>query len=104
MCIRDRRRIGLSGRSIVPMLIGFGCTVPGVMAVSYTHLVDYANQLRMGGMERRAALTATGKTRMRPILMTTLTTVLALSLIHISKVAATRGGMSSRLPMGVATM
>ena len=30
------RKIGLSGRSIVPMLIGFGCTVPG--AVSYTHL------------------------------------------------------------------
>jgi Fe2+ transport system protein B len=26
------RKIGLSGRSIVPMLIGFGCTVPGVMA------------------------------------------------------------------------
>lgn len=26
------RRVGLSGRSIVPMLIGFGCTVPGVMA------------------------------------------------------------------------
>ena len=30
------RKIGLSGRSIVPMLIGFGCTVPGVMA-SRTH-------------------------------------------------------------------
>ena len=26
------RHIGLSGRSIVPMLIGFGCTVPGIMA------------------------------------------------------------------------
>lgn len=26
------RKIGLSGRSVVPMLIGFGCTVPGVMA------------------------------------------------------------------------
>lgn len=26
------RKIGLSGKSIVPMLIGFGCTVPGVMA------------------------------------------------------------------------
>lgn len=39
--------------------------------------VDYANQLRMGGMERRAALIATGKTRMRPILMTALTTILA---------------------------
>ena len=32
--ITDRmlRKIGLSGRSIVPMLIGFGCTVPGIMA------------------------------------------------------------------------
>ena len=30
------RKIGLSGRSFVPMLIGFGCTVPA--AVSYTHL------------------------------------------------------------------
>ena len=32
--VMDRllRKIGLSGRSIVPMLIGFGCTVPGVMA------------------------------------------------------------------------
>ncbi len=29
---RPLRRIGLSGRSIVPMLMGFGCTVPGVMA------------------------------------------------------------------------
>ncbi len=28
------RKIGLSGRSIVPMLVGFGCTVPGVMASS----------------------------------------------------------------------
>ena len=36
MCIRDRdkllRRIGLSGRSFVPMLIGFGCSVPAIMA------------------------------------------------------------------------
>ena len=39
--------------------------------------VDYTNQLRKGGMERRAALVATGKTRMRPILMTALTTILA---------------------------
>ena len=29
------RKIGLSGRSIVPMLIGFGCTVPAVMANPY---------------------------------------------------------------------
>ena len=31
------RRIGLSGRSIVPMLIGFGCTVPAVMATRTLH-------------------------------------------------------------------
>ena len=29
------RKIGLSGRSIVPMLVGFGCTVPGVMAAFF---------------------------------------------------------------------
>lgn len=40
--------------------------------------VDYANQLRIGGMERREALIETGKTRMRPILMTALTTILAM--------------------------
>lgn len=39
--------------------------------------VDYTNQLRIGGMKRRDALVATGKTRMRPILMTALTTILA---------------------------
>lgn len=31
------RKIGLSGRSIVPMLVGFGCTVPGVMASRTLH-------------------------------------------------------------------
>lgn len=41
--------------------------------------VDYANQLRTGGLERREALIATGKTRMRPILMTALTTILAMA-------------------------
>ena len=58
--------------------------------------VDYANQLRMGGMERRAALIATGKTRMRPILMTTLTTVLAMLQMVFS------GDMASQLMSGMA--
>ncbi|MBO7387448.1 MAG: efflux RND transporter permease subunit, partial [Lachnospiraceae bacterium] len=39
--------------------------------------VDYTNQLRKGGLSRHAALIAAGKTRMRPILMTALTTILA---------------------------
>ncbi|MCM1058456.1 MAG: efflux RND transporter permease subunit [Firmicutes bacterium] len=41
--------------------------------------VDYTNQLRIGGLERWDALIATGKTRMRPILMTALTTILAMA-------------------------
>ena len=43
--------------------------------------VDYVNKLRMGGLERRDALIATGKTRMRPILMTAMTTILAMSMM-----------------------
>ncbi len=39
--------------------------------------VDYTNQLRKGGLERHDALIAAGKTRMRPILMTAMTTILA---------------------------
>lgn len=39
--------------------------------------VDYTNLLRKQGLDRRNALIATGKTRMRPILMTALTTILA---------------------------
>ena len=58
--------------------------------------VDYANQLRLGGMERRAALVATGKTRMRPILMTTLTTVLAMLQMVFSD------DMASQLMSGMA--
>ena len=58
--------------------------------------VDYAPQLRLGGLERRAALVATGKTRMRPILMTTLTTVLAMLQMVYS------GDMASQLMSGMA--
>ena len=58
--------------------------------------VDYANQLRMGGMERRAALVAPGKTRMRPILVTTLTTVLAMLQMVLSN------DMASQLMSGMA--
>ena len=39
--------------------------------------VDYTNQLRKGGLQRHDALIAAGKTRMRPILMTAMTTILA---------------------------
>jgi len=41
--------------------------------------VDYVNQLRIGGLEKWDALIAAGRTRMRPIIMTTLTTILAMT-------------------------
>ncbi|MFI3168550.1 MAG: efflux RND transporter permease subunit [Faecalibacterium sp.] len=58
--------------------------------------VDYTNQLRIGGMERKAALIATGKTRMRPILMTALTTILAMIQLMLGDDMASQmaGGMA----------
>ena len=47
--------------------------------------VDYTNQLRMQGVEKHMALIATGKTRMRPILMTALTTILSMSVMVFSQ-------------------
>ena len=55
--------------------------------------VDYVNQLRVGGLDRRNALLATGKTRMRPILMTALTTILAMfQLVFSDDMAGQLGG------------
>ena len=58
--------------------------------------VDYVNQLRIGGLERHEALVATGITRMRPILMTALTTILAMSMMIFGS------GMASQLGKGMA--
>jgi len=76
-------------------LMGF-IVLMGTVVNNGIVFVDYANQLRMGGMERRAALIATGKTRMRPILMTTLTTVLAMLQLVFSN------DMASQLMSGMA--
>ncbi|MBE5958590.1 MAG: hypothetical protein E7254_07005 [Lachnospiraceae bacterium] len=46
--------------------------------------VDYVNQLRMKGVSRHKALIATGKTRIRPILMTAMTTILSMSVMVLS--------------------
>ena len=68
----------LTGQQLTMIsLMGF-IVLMGTVVNNGIVFVDYTNQLRLGGMERRAALIATGKTRMRPILMTTLTTVLAM--------------------------
>ncbi|MCR5294451.1 MAG: efflux RND transporter permease subunit [Lachnospiraceae bacterium] len=81
----------LSMLSLMGFLILMGTVVNNGIV-----FVDYANQLRMGGMERRDALVATGKTRMRPILMTAMTTILAMSSMIVG------GGMGSQMGRGMA--
>jgi len=86
----------LTGQQLTMIsLMGF-IVLMGTVVNNGIVFVDYANQLRIGGMERRAALIATGKTRMRPILMTTLTTVLAMLQLVFS------GDMPSQLMSGMA--
>ena len=59
-------------------LMGF-LVLMGTVVNNGIVFVDYTNQLRIGGMERRPALIAAGCTRMRPIFMTALTTILAMA-------------------------
>ncbi len=73
-------------------LMGFAILM-GTVVNNGIVFVDYVNQLRIGGMDRRAALIATGKTRMRPILMTALTTVLAMmQMVFADDMAGQLGG------------
>ena len=65
-------------------LIGF-IMLMGVIVNNGIVLVDYINQLRLSGTPRREAILEAGVTRMRPILMTTLTTVLGQLVMAVSK-------------------
>ncbi|MBR3979434.1 MAG: efflux RND transporter permease subunit [Oscillospiraceae bacterium] len=58
-------------------LIGF-VMLTGIIVNNGIVLVDYINQLRLEGTERRQAIIEAGATRIRPILMTTITTILGL--------------------------
>ena len=58
-------------------VIGF-VMLTGIIVNNGIVLVDYVNQLRAEGMDKREALLEAGVTRMRPILMTSLTTILGL--------------------------
>ncbi|MGM9578887.1 MAG: efflux RND transporter permease subunit, partial [Evtepia sp.] len=69
-------------------LIGF-VMLTGIIVNNGIVLVDYINQLRLDGMERREAIIEAGITRMRPILMTTTTTVLGLLDMAVRKSAGT---------------
>jgi HAE1 family hydrophobic/amphiphilic exporter-1 len=65
-------------------LMGF-LVLMGTVVNNGIVFVDYVNQLRLGGLDKREAIVAAGETRMRPILMTTLTTVLAMITMLLSK-------------------
>ena len=69
-------------------LIGFVMLV-GIIVNNGIVLVDYINQQRLGGMERREAIIDAGVTRLRPILMTSLTTILGLIVMALGKNAGT---------------
>ena len=69
-------------------IIGF-VMLTGIIVNNGIVLVDYINQLRQEGVERREAIEEAGVTRMRPILMTTITTVLGLVDMAVHKTAGT---------------
>ena len=58
-------------------LLGFAVLM-GTVVNNGIVFVDYVNQLRRGGLSKRDALVAAGRTRMRPIMMTAITTIFAM--------------------------
>ena len=75
----------ISGQQLsVISMLGF-LILAGVVVNNGIVFVDYANQLRLAGMEKRDALVLTGRRRIRPILMTALTTILAMSTMVFSQ-------------------
>lgn len=85
----------LSMMSLMGFLILMGTVVNNGIV-----FVDYTNQLRLAGMGKRDALRAAGKTRMRPILMTALTTILSMATLIFDQ--STSAGMSRGMALVVA--
>jgi hydrophobic/amphiphilic exporter-1 (mainly G- bacteria), HAE1 family len=72
----------------------------GLVAKNAILLVDFTNTLRARGMERREALMEAGRTRLRPILMTTMTILAAMTPLALK----IESGAESRAPMAVVVM
>ena len=72
----------------------------GIIVNNGIVLIDYINQLREGGMEKHRAIMTAGRTRLRPVLMTALTTILALSTMVFSNDM----GSEMAKPMAVVTI
>lgn len=90
----------ISGSDVsVIAMIGF-VMLSGIIVNNGIVLVDYTNQLRRAGMEKKKALVEAGVTRLRPILMTALTTVLGL----LPMVAGQSMGTDMTRPMAIVTI
>lgn len=80
-------------------LIGF-VMLSGIIVNNGIVMVDYINQLRFAGVDKKEAIVEAGMTRLRPILMTALTTILAMSTMMFSN---DMGAAMSR-PMAIVTV
>ena len=84
--------------SIIAML-GF-LVLAGVVVNNGIVFVDNINQLRLAGMDRTEAILETGRTRIRPVLMTALTTILAMSTMALG----IGDGAEMTQPMAIVTI
>ena len=84
--------------SVIAM-IGF-VMLAGIIVNNGIVLVDYINQLRRGGMEKKPAIVEAGRSRLRPVIMTALTTILGLCTM------AAGNGMGADMvqPMAIVTI
>lgn len=84
--------------SVIAM-IGF-VMLAGIIVNNGIVMVDYINQLRREGMDKKEAIVEAGKTRLRPILMTALTTILAMSTMALGL----GSGSEMMQPMAIVTI
>lgn len=84
--------------SVIAM-IGF-VMLAGIIVNNGIVMVDFINQLRREGMEKKEAIIESGKTRLRPILMTALTTILSMSTMAVGL----GSGSEMMQPMAIVTV
>lgn len=80
-------------------MIGF-VMLAGIIVNNGIVLVDYINQLRRGGMDKKEAIVEAGQTRLRPILMTALTTIISMSTMAVG----VGSGSEMMQPMAIVTV
>ena len=80
-------------------MIGF-VMLAGIIVNNGIVLVDYINQLRCGGMDKKEAIIEAGQTRLRPILMTALTTIISMSTMAVG----IGSGSEMMQPMAIVTV